>query len=174
MNKELCFSIEGNAIYLEQVLVEYMSIPIFFLCKNAKQYYIALCTDMEDMNYIVCAISQTIVYNLLHGTQPMQDVILAQDSFWEVHSGDTVSEDFVQKKAIKELDRSVLPEEGACFKIVTEELESYVNRFDNEFWNNDGYTTSERYSICSEDMILEGEPSLWIVSEMDMVTVKTK
>ena len=120
MSKELCFNIENKALYLEQVLVEYMSVPIFFLCKSQKQYYIALCTDMEELNYIVCSLSQTTVYNLLHGVQPMQDVILSQDFFWEVFSGDTIAEDCVQKKAMKELDRSILPEEGAYFEIVTE------------------------------------------------------
>ena len=100
MSKELCFNIEGDALYLELVLVEYMSVPIFFLCKSQKQYYIALCTDMEELNYVVCAISQTTVYNLLHGVQPMQDVILSQDSFWKVSSGDTIAEDLVQKKTI--------------------------------------------------------------------------
>lgn len=29
MNKELCFNIENLKLYLEQVLVDYMDIPIF-------------------------------------------------------------------------------------------------------------------------------------------------
>ena len=172
MSKELCFNIENKALYLEQVLVEYMSVPIFFLCKSRKQYYIALCTDMEELNYIVCTLSQTTVYNLLHGVQPMQDVILSQDFFWEVFSGDTIAEDFVQKKAMKELDHSILPEEGAYFEIVTEELQIYVNRYDNEFLNN-GYTEQECCSVCSEDLFLEGETSLSMVSEMNEVTIET-
>ena len=172
MSKELCFNIENKALYLEQVLVEYMSVPIFFLCKSQKQYYIALCTDMEELNYIVCSLSQTTVYNLLHGVQPMQNVILSQDFFWEVFSGDTIAEDCVQKKAMKELDRSVLPEEGAYFEIVTEELQIYVNRYDNEFLNN-GYTEQECYSVCSEDLLLEGETSLPMVSEMNEITIET-
>ena len=34
MDRELCFYIEGNALYLEQVLVDYNSIPIFFVCRD--------------------------------------------------------------------------------------------------------------------------------------------
>lgn len=148
------------------------SVPIFFLCKSQKQYYIALCTDMEELTYIVCAISQTTVYNLLHGVQPMQSIILSQNSFWEVYSGDTIAEDLVHKKAMNELDRSILPEESACFQIVTEELQAYVNCFDNEFLNN-GYTEHQCYSVCSEELPLEGENSLPIVSAINMVTVET-
>ena len=172
MSKELCFNIEGDALYLEQVLVEYMSVPIFFLCKGQKQYYIALCIDMEELNYVVSSISQTTVYNLLHGVQPMQDAILSQDSFWEVFSGDTIAEDLVQKKTIQELDISILPEKGACFEILTEELRTYVNRFDNEFLNN-GYTEQECCSVCSEDLVLEGETSLSMVSETNEMTIET-
>ena len=36
MNKKLCFNIENQYLYLEQVLVDYMDIPIFFLCKDKK------------------------------------------------------------------------------------------------------------------------------------------
>lgn len=31
MSKELCFCIDGSELYLEQVLVDYMDIPIFFI-----------------------------------------------------------------------------------------------------------------------------------------------
>ena len=34
MGKELCFIIENENIYLEQVLVNYIDIPIFFLCRG--------------------------------------------------------------------------------------------------------------------------------------------
>ena len=34
MDKELCFSIENTDLYLDQVLVDYMHVPMFFLCKG--------------------------------------------------------------------------------------------------------------------------------------------
>jgi len=73
MSKELCFNIENQDLYLEQVLVDYMDIPIFFLCKDNRQYYIALCTDIDDLGYIVAKLSLSEVYNLLHGKMPMRD-----------------------------------------------------------------------------------------------------
>lgn len=74
MNKKLCFNIENQYLYLEQILVDYMGIPIFFLCKDKKQYYIALCTNIDKLNYIVTKLSLSDVYNLLHGKIPMRDV----------------------------------------------------------------------------------------------------
>ena len=59
MNTELCFYIEKKDIYLEQILVDYMNVPIFFLCKDDKQYYLALCSNMDELNYIVVQISLT-------------------------------------------------------------------------------------------------------------------
>lgn len=171
MSKELCFNIENNALYLEQVLVEYMSVPIFFLCKSQNEYYIVLCIDIEELKYVVCAISQTTVYNLLHGIQPMRDAILLQDYFWEVDSGNTIKEDSVQKKTMEKIDVSVLPEKGACFEILTEDIQTYVNHFDNEFLSN-GYTKQECCSVYNEDFSLESEVSLPMFSE-SIITVET-
>ena len=39
MKKELCFVIDSVKVYLEQVLVDYIDVPIFFLCKGNEQYY---------------------------------------------------------------------------------------------------------------------------------------
>ena len=80
MSRELCFNIENQDLYLEQVLVDYMDIPIFFLCKNKKQYYIALCTDIDELRYIVTKLSLSEVYNLLHGK-----VITATDIVHVLH-----------------------------------------------------------------------------------------
>ena len=88
MNTELFFYIEKKDIYLEQILVDYMNVPIFFLCKDDKQYYLALCSNMDELNYIVVQISLTDTYNLLHGKIAMRDVFLKQEEYWEIFSGD--------------------------------------------------------------------------------------
>ena len=75
MDKELCFNIENINLYLEQTLVDYLDIPIFFLCRGEKQYYAALCTNIDELSYIVVKLSLMDVYNLLHGSIPMRDVI---------------------------------------------------------------------------------------------------
>ena len=134
MNKKLCFNIENQYLYLEQVLVDYMDIPIFFLCKDKKQYYIALCTDIDKLSYIVTKLSLLDVYNLLHGKIPMRDVFLKQQEYWEIMSSDEVGMDMVTKKKIETLEQSLLPEPDACFKILTKQIKLYVQEVDNEYF----------------------------------------
>lgn len=126
MNQELCFCIEGRNLYLEQVLVEYMNIPIFFLCKNNQQHYLVLCTDMDDFNYLVIELSTSDLYNLLHGNIPMRDVFLKQKEYWEVNSNKTISKDIVSKHEIHHLDNSLLPKENAYFQALTEDLKVFI------------------------------------------------
>ena len=70
MKKELCFVIDSVKVYLEQVLVDYIDVPIFFLCKGNEQYYLALCIDIDELEYIVVKPSLLEVYYLLHGKTP--------------------------------------------------------------------------------------------------------
>lgn len=123
MNKTLCFKIENNDLYLEQTLVDYMDIPIFFLCRSEEQYYISLCTDTDELNYIVAKLSLADVYNLLHGKIPMRDVILKQKEYWNVISGDEICLDTVTKMDITNLNHDLLPETGACFTAWTKPIE---------------------------------------------------
>lgn len=144
MNKKLCFNIENQYLYLEQILVDYMGIPIFFLCKDKKQYYIALCTNIDKLSYIVTKLSLSDVYNLLHGKIPMRDVFLKQQEYWEIVSGDEVCMDMVTKKKIDALEQSLLPEADACFKILTKQIKLYVQEVDNEYLQQ-----TYRLSHCS-------------------------
>lgn len=134
MDKELCFSIENTDLYLEQVLVDYMNVPMFFLCKGGTQYYLALCTDVDELNYIVVKLSTLDVYNLLHGKISMRDAVLKQREYWDIVSGDEIYLDEVTKKHIEEVDLDTLPEKGACFKALTKQKKLYVQKFDREFY----------------------------------------
>lgn len=133
MDKELCFKIENENLYAEQVLVDYMDIPIFFLCKSEIQYYIVLCTDIENLNYVVTKLSLADVYHLLHEEIPMRDVILKQSEYWDIESGEEIESDVVTKHKISELDRSVLPEKGAYFKALTKQIKAFIENFDKNF-----------------------------------------
>lgn len=158
MNKNLCFCIENKNLYLEQVLVEYMDIPIFFLCKNCNQYYIALCIDADELNYIIVQVSSSNIYNLLHGKLPMRNVILNQCEYWEVHSGEDVSLDIVTKHFMDELDVSFMPEEKAYFKILTEEIKVFVKNFDIEYFNMKYFKDSGKkadFNEASADDVLD-------------------
>lgn len=143
MNKELCFFIENKELYLEQVLVDYNDVPIFFLCRNEEQFYIALCTDLEELSYIVEKLSSVDVYKLLHGKSTMRDTLLSHEEYWEIISGEEISLDKVIKRTIDCMDRSVLPEENAYFQILTEEARLYVEAFDKEYLSNENFHVSD-------------------------------
>lgn len=111
MNKILCFKLNNDELYLDQTLVNYNGIPIFFICKGNKEYYLALCTDCKDYNYIIVIISVNDIYNLFDQKITMKNVILKQEEYWEVISGDEISNDIVTKKPINEIDFSCLPKD---------------------------------------------------------------
>lgn len=131
---QLCFLIEKKELYLEQVLVEYNDIPIFFVCKNLKNYYIALCTDVDESKYIVVRTSLRDMVQMLNGKIAMRDVITSQKFFWEILAGEDMEEDIVEKKDITLIDESELPDEGALYKVVTDEMQEYLEKISNELY----------------------------------------
>lgn len=139
MNKELCFILENKNVYLDHILVDYEYVPIFLLCKDDEcQYYLALCTNIENGEYIVVKISLLSVYNLLHGNIAMRDVILNQKMFWKVVSGDEIKNDIINQYPINHINDQDLPEKDVKFKILQKHIKEYVQKFDKEFlhWNN--------------------------------------
>ena len=120
-----------------------MDVPIFFLCKGEKQYYITLCTDFDELTYVVAQLPLMDVYKLLHGEIPMRDVILKQREYWLVYSGDEVSQDQVEKHEMKDLDEDLLPEKDACFKILMGSIENYVEKFDKEIFAQNTFSISK-------------------------------
>lgn len=150
MDKELCFSIEDTDLYLEQVLVDYMDVPIFFLCKGGAQYYLVLCTDVDELSYIVVKLSSLDVYNLLHGNISMRDAILKQREYWDIVSGDEIYLDEVTKKHIEEIELDTLPEKDACFKALTKQVKLFVQKFDREFLAARNFCESDKKANLSE------------------------
>ena len=134
MNSKLCFRIEGIELYLEQVLVDYMDIPIFFSCKGEDDYYLVLCTDMDELNYIIVRLPMNDVYELLHGKESMRNTILKQNEYWSLISGGEISLDEIERLSISELDVGLLPKENVYFEIVSTKLENYVKKFDTEYF----------------------------------------
>ena len=134
MNNKLCFRIENIELYLEQVLVDYMDIPIFFLCKGESNHYLVLCTDIDELNYIIVKLSMNDVYELLHGEESIRNIILKQKEYWNVISGEEIPLDKVEKLSISELDLSLLPKENVYFEIVSTKLENYVKKFDTKYF----------------------------------------
>lgn len=152
MEATLCFNIEGIELYLEQVLVDYNDIPIFFLCTGEREQYLALCYDINELNYIIVKVSMEDVYNLLHSKITMRNIILKQKFYWSVLSGEEISLDRVLKNDISELDLSILPCEGAYFTILTKEIETFTNQFDSKYFENK-YLYKNSYNYQFTDVL---------------------
>ena len=137
MKKELCFIFDDEKIYLEQSLVEYECIPIYFLCKSSSSYYIALCSDFDNFSYVVTKITMKEVYELLHGKISMRKIITDQKFYWDILSGESIEQDIVMLKEMNKLDETVLPIEGAVFEILSESIRKYVEKFDSEYFSGE-------------------------------------
>lgn len=147
MNKELCFIIEGKKLYLEKVLVSFQEVPIFFLCKNNKDYYIALCVDVDKLNYVVTRLSIKDVFDLLHGIIPMRNAITQQEAYWYIESQEDIKSDTVEKRQMYTLDITILPQVNAYFEILTPDMEKYVQQFDDLF-------SSEKYTLIEDSAVI--------------------
>ena len=147
MNKELCFIIEGKELYLEKVLVSFQEVPIFFLCKNNKDYYIALCVDVDKLNYVVTRLSIKDVFDLLHGIIPMRNAITQQEAYWYIESQEDIKSDTVERRQMYTLDITILPQVNAYFEILTPDMEKYVQQFDDLF-------SSEKYTLIEDSAVI--------------------
>ncbi len=147
MNKELCFIIEGKELYLEKVLVSFQEVPIFFLCKDNKDYYIALCADVDKLNYVVTELSIKDVFDLLHGIIPMRNAITQKETYWYIESQEDIKSDTVEKRQMYTLDITILPQVNAYFEILTPDMEKYVQQFDDLF-------SSEKYTLIEDSAVI--------------------
>lgn len=130
MEKVSCFRISGVDLFLEQTLVKYNNVPIFFVCSGNEERYLVLCTDVSECNYIVMKITTErlcdMLSDMLSGECTMRDVFLKQSCFWEVHSGEDVARDHV--KEIHQVKEELLPEENAFFRVLYVETASYAEK----------------------------------------------
>lgn len=124
MEKVLCFRISGVDLFLEQTLVQYNNVPIFFVCRGNGERYLVLCTDVSECNYIIMKITTERLCDMLSGECTMRDVFLEQSCFWEVHSGEDVARDHV--KEIHQVKEELLPEKS--FQILDAETASYAEK----------------------------------------------
>lgn len=153
MERKLCFVINDDNIFLEQVLVDYMEVPIFFLCKGNSRYYLALCSDFEEYNYIIVEVSQKDIYMMFSQNKAMRDMFMDADYFYEVISGDTIEEDRISRKRIGEIDQEVLPEPGAMYEILLPEVQKYAMHFKEKYLCNDNnYKTIEKVHISLDQL----------------------
>ena len=133
-NNTLCFIVKGEKIYLDCILVDYEHTPIFFVCRGVSGYYISLCTDLENLDYILVKVSNADLYQMLIGTISMRDTFLRQAEYFIIHTGEKINEDIVICQPINMIEEADLPDIGAYFNAITQEQSDYVSNKKFEFF----------------------------------------
>ena len=149
---ELCFCVNGEEIYLDKVLVDYEHVPVFFVCVSANGYYISLCTDIEQLSYILVKVSRADLYEMLQGHITMRNIILKQKYYYAIESGDDIASDVVTHKPIGEINKSILPDEGASFEPLTDELCDYVDTKSLEILVDGNVSLTKAYYVSWVDL----------------------
>ena len=130
--KNACFYIDGHILDMERVLVDYNCVPIFFICKDENNRYLALNSEPDNSAYIVVKISDADAYDLLHGNISMRDSILKQPTYWSVLASDNALFDTVSKHPIHEIDLSLLPDKNASYRNLDNDGWEYINQINKE------------------------------------------
>lgn len=143
MDKQLCFVINEHRLFTDKVLVYFNEIPLFFVCcSENKEYYLALCTDIINYDYLVFKVSRKNLWLMLQKRISMRKTILCSDCFWRIVSGDDYTSDQVEQMDISQIDLSVLPYEDALFEPQDDDLE-YIRRIDSEYFNGLRFSISK-------------------------------
>lgn len=117
MKKELCFIIENKKLYSDKILVTFNDFPIFFVCKDENNnYYLVLCRNMENLEYIIVKSSAKDIYDMLIQKYSIKEVFLKTDFFYEVFGEINLSSDRVNKLSSDRLDVSFLPNEDIYYE----------------------------------------------------------
>ncbi len=143
------FIIDGRELFLDKVLVEFDETPVFFVCKNKSSYFIALNIDLNEERYILSRISLNGLSKMLHGKITMRELVLQSDKYWDIMAGEELDKDTVCEKSIEEIPLELLPYEGAYLKIVTRELEVYMEEIDANLYGESGWE-NEAVQVCIE------------------------
>ena len=144
MNKEICFFIDGNALFLDKVLVSFNDAPIFFVCcDDSQNYYIALCINMETLEYIIVQCSLQMLYQMLVKKIEMREPFVAANHFWKVTAGASVEEDEVCCLQKASMDLSVLPYQHAFYDAKNKEDVDYVEQIESIYCVKENFSTIE-------------------------------
>lgn len=144
MNKEVCFFINGNTLFLDKVLVSFNDTPIFFVCcDNSNDYYIVLCTNVEDLEYIIIKSSLHALYQMLSKKIEMRALFTNASHFWNVKAGDTWESDEVQYLERGQMVTDDLPYPNAYYEARKREDTVYVEQIAAAYFAQDKFSAIE-------------------------------
>lgn len=169
MSNQLCFVIEHNRLFMDKGLVYYNEAPIFFVCFDSDgKYYLALCSDLDDLEYIVVEISKKTLYEMLTQKITMRQALLSNRVFWSIKAADEVDDDIVECKDISEINCDVLPFEDAYYQTISSDDSDYIERIKSEYLREVNFLSSMEIAVYSKGIF---EISLSADSSVDKIHV---
>lgn len=157
MDSVLSFIIEDKNLYLEQVLVEYDGIPIYFLCKDENSYYLALCIDTNHFAYYVSKMTILQVYDILYGHVDMKEPFVSNGNIWEIISDNDIKYDKVTKISARNVNKDVLPYTNAKYKILDENVKKYAEQLSRLLFDPQNYVVPIVSNCNANDAQIENE-----------------
>ena len=150
------FLIDGKKIYSEKTLV-YYDLPLLFVCyDDENNKYLALCTDSDELSYILVMTSPERIIDMLDQKISMDCIFKESAHKWRIkseNSGDIV-------KIVNSFEDDELPEKGALFSLVDvsnkqylEELRKFQFNRDNNFTETSFIRKLSSYFVLREKEI---------------------
>lgn len=127
MNKQVQFILDGNKLFLEQILVE-LEIPLLYVCiDEQKKRYTVLCVDSDIPVYLITVSSPDNLVKMLRAQISMRALFFEHKTVWRVLSGKTPEEDAITKVASCSLNDDELPVKGTLFQIPNDSVREYIS-----------------------------------------------
>ena len=140
MNNMLYFVLQDKELYLDEVFVYFNNLPIYFSCISNNQYYLCLCCDYDNQNYVVVESSAKEIVEMLKGKITMRSAFTCKPQHWIVFSGEDTSLDEITLISAPYLEADVLPKEGAKYTVATEKVKQYLSRIERELYSEETFT----------------------------------
>lgn len=123
------FVINGEYLYMEQVLIEFEGPDVFVCIDKNKKRYIVLHTDVEeDTDYIISLVTTRNLIDMLAAKITIREIFTINKECWKVKSNENVFENIVKTVNTEDLTTKELPICGAYFTIPNEDVREYFRK----------------------------------------------
>lgn len=135
MNDVLCFILNENPLFLDEVLIELDHTPLLFICKDKQnQYYAVLATDIEKESFVIVKTDVGEILRLFSQKISMRDLFVQENEFWSVIAGETPEKDRYTLEPMENIPTQLLPYEDSPFLVATETLATYQAQLKASLW----------------------------------------
>lgn len=134
MEENTCFVLNNLELVFDQELVSYNDFPVFFTCKDGKSVYLVLCTDIDNMHYLIAKTTRMNLLKMLDAQISMREAILNCSEYWVVDGDDKIENDSIVSINRADVDVNDLPVEEAKYRIVNSIITDYRNSLRKELF----------------------------------------